>query len=85
MRRSRKWRSVIRKDCTRKLVLVSSKVRLLVPLRSLVVLIEATDFTGISAPYEAPINPEVHIKTAEVDIAGGVKILLDYLTAQKLI
>jgi hypothetical protein len=43
------------------------------------------DFTGISAPYEAPINPEVHIKTDETDIAEGVQILIDYLTAQKLI
>ncbi|GAA5998358.1 hypothetical protein JCM5350_007430 [Sporobolomyces pararoseus] len=37
------------------------------------------DFTGISAPYEAPANPELHIKTNEVDIPGGVKIIVDYL------
>ncbi|GAA5972042.1 hypothetical protein JCM11641_002468 [Rhodosporidiobolus odoratus] len=37
------------------------------------------DFTGISAPYEAPANPELHIKTNEVDIPGGVKIIVEYL------
>ncbi|GAA5955929.1 hypothetical protein JCM21900_003877, partial [Sporobolomyces salmonicolor] len=37
------------------------------------------DFTGISAPYEAPANPEIHIKTHEVDIPGGVKLIVDYL------
>ncbi|GAA5918621.1 hypothetical protein JCM5296_000476, partial [Sporobolomyces johnsonii] len=37
------------------------------------------DFTGISAPYEAPANPEIHIKTNEVDIPGGVKLIVDYL------
>ncbi|KAL8278785.1 hypothetical protein RQP46_008854 [Phenoliferia psychrophenolica] len=40
------------------------------------------DFTGISAPYEAPEKPEVHIKTAECDIPGGVKILVEYLESQ---
>lgn len=43
------------------------------------------DFTGISAPYEAPVNPEVHIKTGEVDIATGVKILVAYLTGKGFI
>ncbi|KAM0746865.1 adenylyl-sulfate kinase [Meredithblackwellia eburnea MCA 4105] len=43
------------------------------------------EFTGISAPYEAPTSPEVHIKTNEVDIEGGVKILLDYLKEKNFI
>lgn len=44
-----------------------------------------TDFTGISAPYEAPSNPELHIKTNEVDIPGGVKIIVDYLEKNNFI
>ncbi|GAA5825139.1 hypothetical protein JCM11251_006115 [Rhodosporidiobolus azoricus] len=43
------------------------------------------EFTGISAPYEAPEKPELHIKTNEVDIAGGVKIIADYLVENKYI
>jgi len=39
------------------------------------------DFTGISAPYEAPVNPEIHIKTDEHDVGQSVRIILDYLTA----
>jgi adenylylsulfate kinase len=44
-----------------------------------------TDFTGISAPYEAPEKPELHIKTNEVDIAGGVAIIVKYLEDNKFI
>ncbi|KAI8349171.1 adenylylsulfate kinase [Mortierella sp. GBAus27b] len=40
---------------------------------------EIKDFTGISAPYEAPVNPEIHIKTNEGTVEDGVQIILDYL------
>ncbi|EJD02605.1 adenylylsulfate kinase [Fomitiporia mediterranea MF3/22] len=40
---------------------------------------EIKDFTGISAPYEEPVNPEIHIKTAEVDVNESVKIITEYL------
>ncbi|ORY62717.1 adenylyl-sulfate kinase [Leucosporidium creatinivorum] len=43
------------------------------------------EFTGISAPYEAPSAPELHIKTAETDIQGGVKQIVEYLTKNNLI
>jgi adenylylsulfate kinase len=39
----------------------------------------ATDFTGISAPYEAPENAEIHIKTHETDVEGSVRIITEYL------
>ena len=39
------------------------------------------EFTGISAPYEAPEKPEIHIKTNEVDVTEAVKIIMEYLTA----
>ncbi len=34
-----------------------------------------THFTGVSAPYEKPINPELHIRTAEIDIAEAVALI----------
>ncbi|VDC07855.1 unnamed protein product [Peniophora sp. CBMAI 1063] len=43
---------------------------------------EIKEFTGISAPYEAPEKPEIHIKTNEVDVTEAVKIIMEYLTAQ---
>ncbi|KAJ7287646.1 adenylylsulfate kinase [Mycena rebaudengoi] len=40
---------------------------------------EIKDFTGISAPYEAPENPEIHIKTNETDVEGSVRMIIEYL------
>ncbi|KAF9264222.1 adenylylsulfate kinase [Marasmius fiardii PR-910] len=40
---------------------------------------EIKDFTGISAPYEPPVNPEIHINTSETEVAQSVKIITDYL------
>lgn len=44
-----------------------------------------TDFTGVSAPYEAPTKPEIHIRTDEVDVKGAVAIIVEYLEKQGLI
>lgn len=41
---------------------------------------EIKDFTGISAPYEAPENPEVHIKTDECDVTEAVRRITAYLS-----
>ncbi|KAJ7132869.1 adenylylsulfate kinase [Mycena crocata] len=38
-----------------------------------------TDFTGISAPYEAPEKPEIHVKTDETDVEGSVRMITEYL------
>jgi len=38
-----------------------------------------TEFTGVSAPYEAPPNPEIHIHTDKTTIEEGVKLIVDYL------
>ncbi|KAI8372699.1 adenylylsulfate kinase [Radiomyces spectabilis] len=46
---------------------------------------EIKEFTGISAPYEAPEKPEIHVKTHEVTVEQGVQQVLDYLVAQNLI
>ncbi|KIJ49570.1 hypothetical protein M422DRAFT_27939 [Sphaerobolus stellatus SS14] len=40
---------------------------------------EIKDFTGISAPYEAPENPELHIRTDEKDLAQSVEAIAKYL------
>ncbi|PBK66100.1 adenylylsulfate kinase [Armillaria solidipes] len=40
---------------------------------------EIKDFTGISAPYETPENPEIHIDTSTTDVAESVRIITDYL------
>lgn len=39
------------------------------------------NFTGISAPYEAPENPEIHVHTGEASIEDGVNQIIDYLCA----
>ena len=40
------------------------------------------DFTGISAPYEPPLQPEVEIRTDRLTIAQSVSALFDYVTAR---
>ena len=40
---------------------------------------EIPDFTGISAPYEAPENPEVTVKTAQSSLAECTASVLEYL------
>ena len=37
------------------------------------------DFTGISAPFEAPENPEIEINTSELSIDESVQKVLDYI------
>jgi len=37
------------------------------------------DFTGISAPYEAPVNPDIVIKTHEMNIPESVEKILNYI------
>ncbi|PWY89801.1 hypothetical protein BO70DRAFT_329890 [Aspergillus heteromorphus CBS 117.55] len=40
------------------------------------------EFTGISAPYEAPEKPEVHIKNHEVPVQEAVRQIIAYLDEQ---
>lgn len=37
------------------------------------------EFTGISAPYEEPLKPEVHVKSAEESTEASVLRILAYL------
>lgn len=41
---------------------------------------EIKDFTGISAPYEAPLNPEVELRTSEAGVADCVSLVLKRLS-----
>ena len=40
---------------------------------------EITDFTGISAPYEAPSNPEITLDTSSIDVSTCVDEVMKYL------
>lgn len=44
---------------------------------------EIADFTGISAPYESPIKPDIHIKTEEETLETAVERVSSFLN-QKL-
>ena len=46
---------------------------------------EIKEFTGISAPYEAPENPEVHIKNVDLSVEDAVAQIVRYLEEQKLL
>ncbi|EKM80892.1 hypothetical protein AGABI1DRAFT_112607 [Agaricus bisporus var. burnettii JB137-S8] len=46
---------------------------------------EIKDFTGISAPYEEPDKPEIHIKTQDISVQDAVRIISDYLQKQQYI
>jgi bifunctional enzyme CysN/CysC len=43
---------------------------------------EIKEFTGISAPYEAPIHPEIELRTDQLAIGESVNQILEYLQAQ---
>lgn len=37
------------------------------------------EFTGISAPYDAPSNPEIHLRTDQIPVNRCVEAVIDYL------
>ena len=46
---------------------------------------EITDFTGISAPYEEPLNPEIVIDSGVLSVDDCARTVVDYLSAHKYI
>ncbi|MGH8529496.1 MAG: adenylyl-sulfate kinase [Nevskiales bacterium] len=40
------------------------------------------EFTGISAPYEAPLKPEIHLHTDKATVAENAQTILDYLRSK---
>ncbi|MDB6125641.1 MAG: bifunctional 3-phosphoadenosine 5-phosphosulfate synthase 2-like, partial [Pedosphaera sp.] len=43
---------------------------------------EIKEFTGISAPYEAPLKPELELQTGNLTVAESVAKVLDFLKVQ---
>lgn len=43
------------------------------------------NFTGISSPYEQPVNPEITIKSDELTIEESVQEVLQYLKTKEII
>jgi adenylylsulfate kinase-like enzyme len=41
---------------------------------------EITEFTGISAPYEAPQNPEITLRTGTDSVEESVAVVMEYIT-----
>jgi len=46
---------------------------------------EIKNFTGIDDPYEAPENPEIHLRTDEMSLQEEVSIVIDYLMKHDII
>ena len=46
---------------------------------------EIKEFTGISAPYEEPMNPELVIDTNELDVEKSRDVVIRYLEEKKII
>ena len=43
------------------------------------------EYTGISAPYETPPNPDIVLDTEELDVESAVKKVLEFLDRKKFI
>jgi adenylylsulfate kinase len=43
------------------------------------------EFTGISAPYEAPESPEIHIRSDKNSVEESVQHIVDYLNSKGLL
>jgi len=43
---------------------------------------EIAEFTGISSPYEVPVNPEIHLRSETMGIEASAMQIVDYLKAK---
>ena len=46
---------------------------------------EIKNFTGIDDPYEAPENPEIHLRTDQMTLDQEVSLIIGYLEENKII
>jgi adenylylsulfate kinase-like enzyme len=46
---------------------------------------EIPNFTGISAPYEAPEKAEIHVRTDQSSVEECVQAIMKYLEEKKLL
>ena len=42
-----------------------------------------SDFTGVSSPYEAPLNAQIHLKTEEKSVEACVNEIIRYLNSKE--
>ena len=84
MRRWKSWNLAIPKACIRKHELEISRVRES-PYFPGELLMSLKEFTGISAPYEIPETPELHLKTHEMSVEEAVRTIVDYLLTRNFI
>ncbi len=43
------------------------------------------EFTGVSAPYEEPLRPEIHIRSEQTPVEDAVKQIVAYLDERGLL
>ena len=43
------------------------------------------EFTGVSAPYEEPENPEIHLHTDKMSVEACIQVIMDYLIKNKFV
>lgn len=43
------------------------------------------EFTGVSAPYEEPVNAEITVRTDQLSVEQAVKVIVDYLEEKGLV
>lgn len=72
---------------TRRLALVKSRVRFDLGCVHLHAWLTSgfAEFTGVSAPYEEPLNPEIHIRTDQLDVTESVRVIVEYLESKQYI
>ena len=46
---------------------------------------EIKEFTGISSPYEAPLNPEIIVDTGSLDLNDSVEKIINYLKKENFL
>ena len=46
---------------------------------------EIKNFTGIDDPYEAPENPEIHLRTDQMTLEEEVSLIIGYLQENQII
>lgn len=46
---------------------------------------EIKDFTGISAPYEAPRSPELNIETGKYTLEESAECIIEYLIQKQIL
>ena len=45
---------------------------------------DISDFTGISSPYEPPLNPDIHLRTSEQTVEECIETIIEFLDNKKV-